>query len=118
MDTDTPKDHVWLRVDAWLKTNRKTWAWLGEQLGGLSTGRMGNWGRRGIPPSLHQPIATALDESVDWLLGLAPERGADPYTLSPMALRIGMEFDSIKDDRKQLDLFATIIGLIGRAHGT
>lgn len=117
MAADTPKDQIWQRVDARLQQRRKSWAWLGEQLG-LTSGRMGNWNRRGIPASLHVQIAAALDESVDWLLGLAPPRGADPYALSPMALRIAMDFDSIKDDRKQLDLFATIISLIGRAHGT
>jgi hypothetical protein len=114
---DESLDPVWVKIDKWLTANHQSWAWLGQQIGGLSPGRMGNWRRRGVPASQYSAVAAALDESTDWLLGLAEPKGVDPYRLSPMALRLAQEFDGIRDERQQLDAFAQIIALIARMRG-
>ena len=111
-------DEVWHRIDAALKRRRKNWTWLGQQLGHSSRAVCGNWKRRGVPTSEHEPIAAALGQSIDWLVGISDDDGKpEPVQLSAMALRIAQEFDALDDDAQQLDAYTQIIGVIVRARG-
>ena len=107
---------VWTRIDAELKRRKKSWPWLGQRMGHANRGRIGNWKSRGVPVQEYPDIAAALGTSIDWVAGkdAGPDQGPD---LSPMAMKIGREFDRIEDDAAQLAAFAHIIGVIARAAG-
>lgn len=111
-------DAVWERIDAELRKRRKTWPWLAKQLGHENRTRIYNWKTRGVPAAEYAGIAVALGESVDWVAGMAPARAASGADPSPMATRIALEFDQIKDAGAQLDAFARIIAVIARAKET
>jgi len=109
-------DDVWLRVDAELKARGKGWPWLRDRLG-YSDGRVGNWKSRGIPTAEYANIALAMDESVDWVSGLAPPKRQDPDKLTAMARKVAFEFDTITDDEARLTAFAKVISAIASVRG-
>lgn len=101
----------WERIDGWLKKYRHPWTWLGEQIG-YTDQQMGNWKTRGVPAKEYEQIAVVLHESMDWIVGRAPPRGEDPGSLTPMAIKLAQEFDTIPDMKRQLDAFAQILTII------
>lgn len=78
---------------------------------------MGKWKSEGVPKGRYDEIAVALRQTYDWIAGRAEARAVKVEDLSPMAIRLAQEFDRIKDDRAQLEAFATCLQAITRAAG-
>lgn len=95
------KDEAWLRVAAELRRRGLGLSWLAEQMS-TSVQRVQNWTTRGLPPKAYGAVAAVLDESIDWIAGLADPRWKEqslPLTsrerLSEDAVRVGILFDTL-----------------------
>jgi len=115
-------DPAGARVWELLRQRGRTLQWLVDKLSvdgkTYSIQRVHNWKTRRLPASAYQAVAHALGESVDWIVGQAPPKRLDISKMSPMAVKIAQEFDSLGDDAKQLETYTKIIGLIAIARGS
>lgn len=108
-----PMDEVWTRIERELESMGKNPAWLARELG-MDPQRVYNWGRRRVPPDAYKAIAAVIGKSYAWMVNDTAQPASG---LSPMALRIGQEFDRIEGEADKLAAFAYIIGVIARSSG-
>jgi hypothetical protein len=114
---DSPMHPSWKRIDAELTARGRSITWLAQRMES-SVQRVYNWQSRGIPASAYPELAEALGKSIDWVAGKDEDEPSGASGLSPMAMKLAVEFDRIKDDAAQLAAFAHIIGVIARASGS
>jgi hypothetical protein len=100
-------DPAWERVAAELERRGKGIQWLADRIN-TSVQAVQNWTTRGLPGRRYADVALALDESADWIVGLAPPKWRSTKTeptererLSPGAVAIGVAFDRMTETQQE-----------------
>jgi hypothetical protein len=116
-------DPAWERVAAELERRGKGIQWLADRLN-TSVQAVQNWTTRGLPGRRYADVAAALEESADWIVGLAPpkwrrtkQEPTERDQLSPAAVAIGVAFDRMNADQQEsfLKLLEVAFGASARS---